>query len=54
MQKQTYETPELVTFGSVEELTAGDGRGIKDFFVFGIDDAIGNCRDGSCDTDSGS
>lgn len=50
--KKSYEAPELIVHGPVEELTQGSGIGIKDFFVFGISDVIGNCKNGSCDTGS--
>jgi hypothetical protein len=46
--KKTYEAPELIVRGTIEEITQGSGLGIKDFFVYGIDDVIGNCKDNSC------
>jgi hypothetical protein len=52
--KKTYESPELVVRGTIEEITQGSGWGLKDVFVFGINDVIGNCGNGSCDPQTGS
>jgi hypothetical protein len=41
VEKKTYETPALVTYGDVEKLTLGEGWGIQDFFVYGICNPIG-------------
>lgn len=46
--KKSYIAPKLVVHGTVEEITQGSGLGLKDFFVFGINDVIGNCKDNSC------
>jgi hypothetical protein len=47
--KKTYEAPELIVRGTIEDITQGDGRGIVDFFVYGDDNPIGNCiRDQNC------
>ena len=50
--KKTYESPELVVRGTIEEITQGSGIGLRDFFVFGINDVIGTCANGSCETGS--
>jgi hypothetical protein len=49
--KREYEAPELIVHGAVEDITQGSGWGIVDFFVYGMGDPIGNCRNGSCNTD---
>src|SRR5215475_13772763 len=46
--KRTYQAPEIIEFGQMEELTKGSGLGIIDYFVFGNSDVIGNCSDNSC------
>jgi hypothetical protein len=51
--KKAYITPEIIVHGTVEEITQGSGRGIRDFFVYGINDVIGNCGNNSCQTGSG-
>lgn len=50
--KKPYTAPELIVHGTVEEITQGSGWGIRDFFVYGIDDAIGNCGNNSCQRSS--
>ena len=40
--KKKYVSPKIVVRGTIEEITQGSGWGIRDFFVFGITDAIGN------------
>jgi|PlaIllAssembly_1097288.scaffolds.fasta_scaffold1191484_2 hypothetical protein len=40
--KKKYVAPKIVVRGTIEEITQGSGWGIRDFFVFGITDAIGN------------
>lgn len=46
--KKIYITPRIVVRGTIEEITQGSGFGIRDLFVFGIADAIGNCKNNSC------
>ena len=46
--KKSYESPELIVRGTIEEITQGDGFGFRDFFVFGISNPIGDCRNDSC------
>lgn len=46
--KKEYAAPSLVVRGTIETITQGDGLGIKDFFVFGTNDAIGRCKNNSC------
>lgn len=46
--KKTYEAPELIVRGTIEEITQGSGIGLKDLFVYGLSDAIGNCGNNSC------
>lgn len=46
--KKTYSSPRLEVRGTIEDITQGSGFGIRDFFVFGISDAIGNCKNNSC------
>lgn len=50
--KKAYSSPQLVVRGTIEEITQGSGFGIRDFFVFGIADVIGNCGNNSCVTAS--
>lgn len=50
--KKAYVVPEIIVHGTVENITQGDGFGFKDFFVFGIGDVIGNCKNDSCQTGS--
>jgi hypothetical protein len=52
--KRAYHTPQLIRHGSIEEITLGSGFGIRDLFVFGTDDVIGNCDNNSCNTNTGS
>jgi hypothetical protein len=47
-KKRPYQSPEIVELGAMEELTRGSGFGLRDFWVFGVDDVIGNCRHDSC------
>ena len=51
--KSPYVSPKLTIHGSLEELTLGSGIGLNDIFVFGLNDPIGNCGSGSCNTGSG-
>jgi len=51
MNKQTYVTPSLVEYGDIEQITLGSGWGLVDLFVYGLSDPIGNCGNGSCETD---
>lgn len=46
--KKAYATPKVIVHGTVEKITQGSGFGIRDFFVFGINDVIGNCKNNSC------
>jgi len=46
--KRPYQTPEILEFGQMEDLTRGSGWGWADFWVFGISDPIGNCARNSC------
>lgn len=46
--KKSYSSPKLEVRGTIEDITQGSGWGVRDFFVFGIADAIGNCRRNSC------
>ena len=46
--KKKYVAPKIVVRGTIEDITQGSGWGIRDFFVFGIADAIGRCKDDSC------
>jgi hypothetical protein len=46
--KRPYQTPEIVDFGQMEELTRGSGWGFADFFFVGVSDVIGNCGHNSC------
>lgn len=46
--KKVYITPEIIVHGTIEEITQGSGWGIRDLFVFGISDVIGNCGNNSC------
>jgi hypothetical protein len=46
--KKTYEAPELIVRGTIEEITQGDGWGFEDFSVYGISNPIGDCRNNSC------
>ena len=46
--KKVYVSPTVVVHGTIEDITQGSGWGIRDFFVFGIADAIGNCKNNSC------
>ncbi len=46
--KKSYSSPKLEVRGTIEDITQGSGWGFKDFFVFGIGDAIGNCKNNSC------
>jgi len=46
--KKKYVSPKIVVRGTIEEITQGSGWGIRDFFVFGIADVIGNCKNDSC------
>lgn len=46
--KKAYISPAIVVRGTIEEITQGSGIGIRDFFVFGISDAIGTCANSSC------
>lgn len=42
VMKKHYVSPRIVIIGTIEDITWGNGWGIKDFFVFGITDAIGH------------
>ena len=42
IMKKRYISPRIVVRGTIEEITQGNGWGIKDFFVFGISDPIGS------------
>jgi hypothetical protein len=42
IMKKPYISPRIVVRGTIEEITQGNGGGIKDFFVFGINDPIGS------------
>lgn len=48
--KKVYVSPAIIVRGTIEDITQGSGFGIRDFFVFGINDAIGQtgCRNNSC------
>lgn len=46
--KKVYVSPTVVVHGTIEDITQGSGFGIRDLFVFGISDAIGNCGNKSC------
>lgn len=46
--KKVYVAPGIVVRGTIEDITQGSGFGIRDFFVFGIADAIGTCANNSC------
>lgn len=46
--KKVYAAPSLVVRGTIETITQGNGWGINDFFVYGIANAIGDCRNNSC------
>lgn len=46
--KKIYVTPAIMVRGTIEEITQGSGFGIRDLFVFGIADVIGNCKNNSC------
>lgn len=46
--KKSYVSPTLVVRGTIEDITQGSGFGLRDLFVFGIADVIGNCKDNSC------
>ncbi len=50
--KKVYEAPKLTVHGDIEKITLGSGIGIRDLFVYGLADPIGNCRNGSCQTGS--
>jgi hypothetical protein len=39
--KKPYSTPKLTVHGHLEAITLGEGRGIRDLFVFGLSDPIG-------------
>ncbi len=52
MQKKRYVKPELTVHGDVEKITQGSGFGIKDVFVYGLADPIGNCGGDSCNVGS--
>jgi hypothetical protein len=45
--KGIYSAPRLVEYGSIEQLTQGQGWGIKDIFVYGLNDPIGRPGTGS-------
>lgn len=47
--KKMYCSPKLEVRGTIEDITQGSGFGFRDFFVFGIADAIGTCRNNSCE-----
>jgi hypothetical protein len=40
--KKRYSSPKIFVRGTIEEITQGNGWGIKDFFVFGVANPIGN------------
>ena len=45
--KKRYISPRIVIRGTIEEITQGNGGGIKDFFVFGINDPIASSSQAS-------
>jgi hypothetical protein len=45
--KRIYTAPRLVQYASIEQLTQGQGLGIRDIFVYGLNDPIGRPRTGS-------
>jgi hypothetical protein len=47
--KKTYEEPILTLYGEIEDITLGSGFGIRDIFVYGLSDVIGNCGGNSCE-----
>lgn len=39
--KTPYTPPQLIVHGNIEQITLGEGWGIRDIFVYGLNDPIG-------------